>query len=309
MSNTEMYRPQGFDSYIGQAALKRTLSVYINSCTQPGRARPLPHIMLEGGPGMGKTSLAYLVAAAVDDPIINIDLAQMSPQKFISMLRRFGGGILFLDEIHRASKAQLEMLLKLMDEGFVPLPGGGRLTLGWLTIIAATTEPEKLPAALMQRFTIHPEFEDYTDEEAAQIVAQMARLGGVEIPADVCEALGHACAGTPRLARDLVMAHEALSYQMEPSVEDVLTLVGVDSEGLSSRHINYLKALDQMDGLAGERPLMACLQVSQGMLRDLERTLLKRKMITLTSRGRAITSLGDTRARGAQPMAIPRRAR
>jgi Holliday junction DNA helicase RuvB len=298
MSNTERFRPEGLDQYVGQEELKHKLSVYIKACNQEEQERPLPHVLLAGPAGYGKTSLAHLIAKELDEPMISLDLSSMNQMQFVSAIRRFEGGILMLDEIHRSSKPQLEMLLTLMDQGFVPTPSGGRVECSWLTVIGATTEPEKLPLPVQQRFTIHPEFVDYSDDEAAQIVSQMAWKAGVEMPSEMAKTLGHACVGTPRIARDLVMAYEALSCSGVPSVEEVLSLAGVDSEGLGSKHLHYLRALEQMDGLAGERALMAVLQTSSGALRDTERVLLKRRLITLSSRGRCLTALGDVKVRG-----------
>lgn len=125
--------------------------------------------------------------------------------------------------------------------------------------------------------------------------------------AEMATVLGGACAGTPRLARDLVEAYEALSVSMAPTAKDVLDLVGLDVDGLSTKHVSYLKALDALDGVAGEKQLANVLQVNPSILQTLELVLFRRGLITYTARGRALTSKGDARVRGRNVVPHPHR--
>jgi holliday junction DNA helicase RuvB len=292
------YKPQTLDDYIGQTELKRRLKIYMDAARATDQ--PLPHVLLAAHPGYGKSSLAILIAKYLEDPIFVVDLAGMSDTQFSAFWRRFPGGIVFLDEIHRATKKQLESLLTLLEDNYLASPSGYPIETPWLTAILATTEPERLPKALIERCQIAPEFSEYTDAEATQIVTQAAGRAGLVMPELVACGLGRASAGTPRLAVKLVKAYGALSKTMEhPKLEDVLDLCELDTDGLSKKHYAYLSALDRLDGLAGEKPLMNVLGLSSASaLADLERVLVKRDMMTYTARGRALLPAGDEAIRG-----------
>ena len=286
--------PTRFDDYVGQDEIKRRLGVYIEEAKAKNTS--LPHVLLTATPGQGKTALAHVIATELGDPLTVFDITHVQgPQQFLAQMRRFRGGCLFVDEIHRGKPHQLEGLLTLMEEGYIGTPGGGRLEVKWLTVIAATTNPEKMDKnapALRSRFPIQPEFVPYTDEEATDIVVGMARRGGVEIPTQVAEGLGRAAAGTPRMARNLVMAYRALTQSHQPGVDEVLDLVGIDSEGLGRDHGRYLEVLYKLDGLAGEANIRNMMQVAPEALKDIERVLFRKELITFTPRGRALTGDG-----------------
>lgn len=304
MSNTE-FLPTSLNEYVGQEDMKRRLRVYIEA--SQAMVKPLPHVLLTASPGQGKTALARVLANEVQDPLCIFDIAKMTPAQFTQAMTQFPGGVLFLDEVHLAKKPQQDQLLTVMEEGYMATPYGP-VEIGWLTVIAATTEPEKLSTAFISRFPIRPEFAPYTDKEAAHIVQQMARRAELTIPEEVALGLGKAAAGTPRMARDLVIAYRALAHGgQRVSIEQVLDLVGVDQEGLSEKHLQYLKILRQM-GFAGENIICARLRANPAVVRDLERVLLDRELIALTPKGRTLTAAGIARAAGKQAQQQYRRS-
>ena len=295
MSNNDAYRPISLDAYIGQQAIKDKLRPRLAQAR--AECRPLPHILLTGESGGGKTTLARLIAQEVDDPFSVIDLSKMTENQFVSFVRRFEGGVLFVDEIHRAKSDRQEMLLQLLEEGFVTTSYGGEIRIDWLTVIAATTEKQKLLPTIVNRFEVRLELSPYSDDEMVEAVRGMA-----ELPDEVCRTLGRAAAGNPRSARDLVKAYLSLGYvPEETSGEDALRLVGVEEDGLTEDHLRYLRALDELEGLAGETPLCNRLRCHSSQLHSLERLLLDRGLIVMTRAGRAISAQGDRRLRGERP--------
>jgi Holliday junction DNA helicase RuvB len=300
-------RPTTFDDFVGQEGIKSKMNIYIREAVL--KHATLPHIFLASEPGFGKTSLAIIIAQAVGDPLFAFDLSTSSRGKLATLIRTFGGGIVLFDEIHRASKAQMESLLELLEEGFINTPGGGRIYAGWFTAIAATTEPQAIPQAILDRFSIRPEFEDYSDEEMVLIVEGMVGMVGSEMEPEVARVLGMASAGVPRQARNLVMAWDALSTGNDEKVtaDEVLALCDVEADGLTKAHLKVLKALDRMDSTAGQAALCNILSMHPQTLFGLEKLLYRRDYIIFTPRGREMTTKGSARLRPASLNSSPRR--
>lgn len=309
--NKNELRPSTFDDFIGQEKLKRNLMVYIEDALV--QKKPLPHMLLVSEPGQGKTTLAALIAAEVGDPLTVFDLSKSHPGMLASFIRRFKGGMIFCDEWHRATKHQQEEMLELLDEGYVSTPGGGRVFVGgWMTILAATTEPELIPRAIMDRFAFCPEFEAYSDEEMALIVLGMAGKIGRGMDDEVARVLGAASAGVPRQARNLVGAWDALSSGRgeedgKVTADEVLDLSDVYADGLTKAHLRVLQTLERMDGTAGQAALCNVLALHPKTLGSLEKLLYRRDYIIYTPRGREITSQGFARLQPAEATATVRR--
>lgn len=306
--NKNELRPLTLDDFVGQDKLKRNLSVFIADAI--AQQRPLPHMLLVSEPGQGKTSLAGIIATAVGDPFEVFDLSKGGPGTLASFIRRHDGGIVLFDEIHRATKAQQEGLLELLDEGFVTTPGGGKVyASNWFTAIAATTEPDKIPGAVMDRFAFRPIFETYSDEEMATIVLGMAAKVGRPMEPEIARILGAASAGVPRQARNLVMAWDALSSGTDEKVsaDAVLELSDVHADGLTAAHVRVLSTLERMDGIAGQGALCNILAMHPRTLSTLEKLLYRRDYIIFTPRGREITSAGSNRLRPAATTTTVRR--
>lgn len=259
--------------------------------------KPLPHIFLSSGPGMGKTTLARLIAGALSDDFDVVDFSSMTPKQIYSYFRSYRGGIILADEIHRLNRSQQDSLLTLLEEGYLVSPTGSVLHIPWLTVIGATTSPEKIDPALMSRFAVRLTYDPYTDEEMALVIAKMGKKAGLKISDDDAARLGKASGGIPRTARDLVTAFKALRCEDSATVEDALRLVGIAEDGLSDLHLRYLHVLDALEGVAGERVIGNLLGCHPQTLRVTEKLLLERNLIGMTPTGRTLTMSGERRIR------------
>ena len=187
-------RPETWDDYVGQEAMKDRLAVHISSALI--REETLDHILLTGPPGCGKTSLASIIATEFGEPFTSF-LMPIKEKALLLFLRQRHGVVLF-DEIHRLSVKQQEALLPLVEDGYYQLDNGDRVYADNLTIIGATTEPEKIIPPLFDRFPIKPPFDDYTADEMRDIVHRMAYASGIELDDMQAAVLGSAAGGVPR---------------------------------------------------------------------------------------------------------------
>lgn len=302
----EQVRPHSWDDYVGQDATKRLLRISVAASLAGGR--PLGHVFLYGPSGSGKTTLARLVTeelgarlAEVTKPVVGSDLARVLWDADVG---EDTPAVLFVDEVHLWGRKQ-DALLQLMEEGFVDVRFD-RFHFRHLTVIAATTERHEIRPALLERFSMRPVFEPYTDDELAAIVAGMAARLDIELDEDTCQALGAASAGVPRQARHLVeMARNIRDAGMDPTADDVFAITGIAPDGLVPDHLRYLGVLAACNGRAGLETLETRLDMHAKDLRRLERLLADRQFIGRDTRGRFLTTAGRNRLRqsieGARP--------
>ncbi len=269
------FSPQTFDDYLGQKELKEKLAIYTTAAKM--RNEPLDHLLLFGQPGLGKTTLASIMAQ-----VMNVNI------KFCSgpMIERTGDlvGILsslqtrdifFIDEIHRMPTNIEEVLYSAMEQFKVDViigQGAGAksvsLPINSFTLVGATTKSGIISAPLRSRFGIIERLDFYTDEELAAIVLQSARFLRLEITPEAAQLIGAASRGTPRIAkkiirriRDLAQVHNA--HADKEFVQKSLSFLGIDNDGLTSVDIMILKkivcnfnggpvGLDTLASLVGE---------------------------------------------------------
>jgi Holliday junction DNA helicase RuvB len=290
---TDELRPRDWSSFIGQKKLKRRLQVHIRAAVAEGRT--LDHILLTGPPGFGKTTLSQLIA----DEMTNAFRSLTMPvnKRHLDFILRTHTGVVLLDELHRAAKATQEDLLPVLEFGHLLSRSGMTYDVSDVTIIGATTEPEKIIPPLYDRFVIKPDFEDYSDTEMAEIVQSMADQASVSLRRGMAKELGRAAGGTPRNARQLVLATRDLTVTLDktPTPNQVLTLCGVGPDGLTDGHMRYLGALEQLGGQAGLKTVGNMLRLNEVVLRDLERLLVNKRLLTYTDRGREMTGDGYAR--------------
>lgn len=287
---TDDLRPDTWDDFIGQKKLKRRLRVHIAAAVSEGRT--LDHILLTGPPGFGKTTLSRLIA---EEALVTFQGLTMPVNKrHLDFILRTNSGVVLLDELHRAPKTAQEDLLPVLEFGTLLTRNGVAHNVGNLTIVGATTEPEKIIPPLYDRFVIKPDFESYSDAEMGQIVQNMADRAGVSLRKGMAKELGRAAGGTPRNARQLILATRDLTVTLEktPTSFQVMTLCGVQADGLTEGHMRYLGVLEQLGGQAGLKTVATMLRLNEGVVRDLERLLLDHRMITYTDRGREMTADG-----------------
>lgn len=298
INNGDALRAQTWEEYVGQTAMKDRLMIHIKSALIGGRM--LPHVLLTGSAGYGKTTLAQIIARELGDEFYMLKVsANMTPRVLENILRSWEGGVLFLDEIHTASKAFQHELLTLLEDGYITMRNGRRLEHKAITVIAATTDPQMLLGPLLTRFPIKPHFDPYSDEDMTEILLGMADKLNMDMEDKLAIGLARATGGTPRFAKSFVLAARAIEESgLDVTVESVLSLVEMDEDGLTYEHMSYLEALDELGGIAGLEKLVRLSGLHTATIKELEALLIRRKLITYSSAGREITQAGTRKVRG-----------
>lgn len=301
-----------WEDFIGQGPLKEQAMVRLSSAAIRGVR--LPHTLLASGyAGVGKTTLARLLARMMGVHIVELVPPFKASAIVEAALELNDGDVLFVDEIHKLAdmgKRGAEFLLKILEEHWVPIDGRA-VMLPDVTVIGGTTDRDKLPETVVDRFKFKPYFQAYDGPELVQIAVQFAwrHEFGEDITKQLASAMADACRGTPRVIEEMVLACRDLNvvHGTLPTVQDMLTDLELEPDGLTRTHAHYLTALRQYyarearDGesveyIAGEAAMQQILrETSQGIGR-IERFLVERGLIDRTPRGRRLTDLGIQRA-------------
>jgi holliday junction DNA helicase RuvB len=307
--------PEDWDDYIGQAPAKNQLMVRLASAAM--RDEPLDHVLLASGyPGVGKTTMARLIAKLMGVKIIEV----VPPFKIESLVKAAqlleDKDILFIDEIHKLTDGVgargAEMLLKILEDRVAYLPSGEVIPLNQITVIGATTDRDKLPETVVDRFKIKPYFQAYSLTELAKIVVKFTweKFAEDYVTDSTGIAMAKACRGTPRIIEEYVMAARDLGITKgaPPTPEELLEFVEVEPDGLTRVHIHYLTAMRQYFGrensdgewefIVGEAAIMQILRETKQGIGRIERFLVERGLVDRTPRGRRLTPLGIARAEG-----------
>jgi Holliday junction DNA helicase RuvB len=298
-------RPRRLEDFVGQPALKEQLAISIEAAI--ARGEPLDHVLLAGPPGLGKTTLAQIVAAELDAPFVQTAGPALERKgdiaAFLTALEP--GSIFFVDEIHRLQRALEETFYPAMEDRQLPITvgmgAGARvvtLDLPPFTLIGATTRTGLLTAPLRDRFGLQHRLEHYGDDDLATIVTRSAQILGVALEPDGAHAIATRSRGTPRVANRLLKRVRDYAEVRSGGVvtaavaDSALALLEIDELGLDRLDRELLRVLCvRFEGApVGLSTLAVTVGEEQDTVEDVyEPYLLQCGLLKRTPRGRAAT--------------------
>jgi Holliday junction DNA helicase RuvB len=296
-------RPGTFADFVGQEQIRDNLRIAIAAARE--RSEPLDHVLLCGPPGLGKTTLAHLIAQGMgSDLVITSGPALGAPKDLAGTLTRLKRNqVLFIDEIHRLPKALEEYLYSAMEDHAIdvvldPGPSGRSVRLGVqpFTLVGATTREGLLTAAFRSRFGILERLEPYPNKDIEQILLRAAVRLQVTLEAEAARLCAERSRGTPRMSlRILRRVRDLAQVQQKPAIDAAAATEGlqrlrIDHLGLEEVDRKLLRALIQRGDAIGLKTLAAMIDEAEDTLEDvLEPHLIRCGLLARTPRGRVAT--------------------
>lgn len=304
-SGVQFLRPKSLDEFIGQENVKKKLSLALEAAKMRGEV--LDHVLLAGPPGLGKTTLAHIIASELQTNIHvtsgPVLVKQGDMAAILTSLER--GDVLFIDEIHRLNKTVEELLYSAIEDfqidimiGKGPSAKSIRIDIQPFTLVGATTRSGLLSSPLRSRFGIILELDFYTVKELKEIIKRAASLMDVEIEDTAAEMIAKRSRGTPRIAirltkrvRDMLTVVKADRINTD-IVLKTMEILNIDDEGLDEFDRKILKTIIEIyrGGPVGLNALAASLGVEADTLSEVyEPYLLQAGFLARTPRGRVVT--------------------
>ena len=305
MSFEANIRPKFFNEYVGQSALKSTLKISIEAAKK--REMPLDHILFYGPPGLGKTTLASIIANEMNSNIKITSAPSLErPRDIIGILMSLkANDVLFIDEIHRLNKISEEILYPAMEDFYLDMTTGKSQTLKSMripipkfTLIGATTKAGALSGPLRDRFGIIHRLEFYTEEELTNVIKRTANILEINIDEEGTKAIAKRSRGTPRIANRLIK--RVCDYAIvkadgkinEKTANEALDILQIDKFGLDNtdRALLDIIANKYNGGPVGIETLATALSEDVKTIEDVyEPYLVQQGFIQRTPRGRKLT--------------------
>ena len=298
-------RPDSFDEYVGQTDVKENIKVFVSAAKM--RETSLDHVLLYGPPGLGKTTLAHIIANELGSNIKTASGPTIEKSGDLAAILSTlePNDVLFIDEIHRIPRYIEEILYSAMEDFKLDIIIGGegqsrniKIDLPPFTLVGATTRAGDLTAPLRDRFGIVSKLEFYTNEELSQIVKRSARVLGLEIDDDAAYEIAKRSRKTPRIANRLLKRVSDFALVDGNGVIDLnivkssLKRLKIDESGLDSTDIEYLMSIINKfnGGPVGIESIASSIGEEATTIEDvIEPFLLQEGYVKRTSRGRVIT--------------------
>ena len=298
-------RPASFTDYVGQREVVNQLKIFISAARK--RQEALDHVLIFGPPGLGKTTLANIIAAEMQGNIHHTSGPALDKQGDVAAIltNMQANDILFIDEIHRLNSTIEEVLYPAMEDrqldiiiGEGPAARSVKIDLAPFTLVAATTKTGALTSPLRDRFGIVTKLQFYNEVELAAIISRSSKILNIEIEADGANEIACRSRGTPRIANRLlrrvrdyaeVKAAGVITAQV---AREALSMLGIDENGFDNTDRKLLQTIvrDFNGGPVGVESLSAALSDERSTIEDvLEPFLIQQGYIARTSRGRIAT--------------------